>query len=401
MSAPTVERGPATPNQTQAMVRAEPVHAQLEPFQPRDLVEARDLAKELAQATILPKHLRNAPADVYATLIYGRELGLSPMQSILGIHMIEGRPSLSAQTAVALVKRSPLCEYFVQVESTDLRAKYETMRKGDPNAIELTYTIEQATQAGLVKKTSTGADSNWLKHPAAMLRARASLQLARDVYPDIIQNVYTEDELDEIRDRVEAEKITAPPPPPPVVPKPAPTTSTAPQSNASRAGEAPARVAPRAAEGAPISVPAAARASTTGSVGSAPPPPPRAETAAGPMDDIDPNFRGDPLPPTPAPKEADARGEASDVDELVAIAGTAPTLAELAAVGMRVAALSKDDKEWLAPFWVDGLIRVLDTGPEADVERVFAEIAKYRKAKRMSAAQEAKAAAIYQARTAK
>lgn len=203
-------------NENTALVVRPP---QAEPFEPENLGQALELSKELAQATVIPTNLRNKPADVYAILLLGRDLGLSPMQSILGIHCIEGRPSVSAQTAVALVKRSPLCKFFRAIESTPTRATYETWRVGEPEAQRLTYTIEDAARAKLTGKNT------WQAHPAAMLRARAAMAIARDVYPDVIGHLYDEDELDEIRDRASQERMVAPPPPKITAP-PAPARDT-------------------------------------------------------------------------------------------------------------------------------------------------------------------------------
>ena len=70
-----------------------------------------------------------------------------------------------------------------------------TKRKGDPDPISLSYTIDQAEQAGLLKPTRSGKPSNWQKMPRQMLRARAKSELARLVYPDLLAGLYTPDEL--------------------------------------------------------------------------------------------------------------------------------------------------------------------------------------------------------------
>jgi len=92
--------------------------------------------------------------------------------------------------------------FFRCVESTDERAAYSTQRKGDPEPTTLTFTLAQAKQAGLVQ-----AGGNWAKYPAAMLRARASSALARDVYPDLLLGCYEEDEGQEIAGPRELEPL--------------------------------------------------------------------------------------------------------------------------------------------------------------------------------------------------
>ncbi len=161
------------------------------PFVPSSIEEASSLAERLSRSALLPDALKGKPADVLVTLITGHELGLSPMQSVRGLHVVKGRAVMSADLAVALVKRSDACVSFRLVESSDKVAIYETERKGEGKT-RLEYTIQQATQAGLA------GGGNWRRHPAAMLRARCSLALARAVYPDLVLGVYDPDEAKEM-----------------------------------------------------------------------------------------------------------------------------------------------------------------------------------------------------------
>lgn len=153
--------------------------------------QVKDFAKSAIQSKLLPPGV-DTPEKAFVIIVTGQELGLSPMQSLRGIHVIQGRPVLSAQLIVALAKRSNFCEYFKLVESTAEKATYETRRAGDPSPTTLSYTIEEAKRAGLVGKDV------WRNHPASMLRARCAAALARDVYPDVLLGVYEEDEGREI-----------------------------------------------------------------------------------------------------------------------------------------------------------------------------------------------------------
>lgn len=228
------------------------VHYQAEPssalvptdssLQPATLGQLQEFAKTFAVSQLLPKHLRDKPADVAITVLYGRELGLTPMQAIQGIHVIEGKPSLSAAMAVALVKRSPLCEFFELVESSAKIATYETQRKGARSPSRMSFTIEEAQAAGLYP----GKD-NWKKYPAAMLRSRAALSLARDVYPDVVANIISEDEADDLRGTPPSAFVA----PPPAAVAPAPFKAPANTIEAT-SGPVPARAEPAPAADAPL-----------------------------------------------------------------------------------------------------------------------------------------------------
>jgi hypothetical protein len=163
------------------------------PFEPENLEDAVALSQKLAGSNLLPMALRKRPEDVLVTLLAGREMGLSPMQAIRNIHVIEGRPTMSAELMVAQCLRHPeICELFEMVESTAVQATFAAKRQGRP-AKKLTYSLEDAKVAGLANR------DNWRKSPKAMLRARAASALARAVFPDLVAGVYEIDEGDDIR----------------------------------------------------------------------------------------------------------------------------------------------------------------------------------------------------------
>lgn len=188
-------------------------------LEPQSLAEAEQFARRLSESSLMPQSLRGKPADVLVVMLTGRELGVSPLTALRSIHVVQGRPVLDAALIVAMVKRSPACLYFQLVESNDQRATYETQRRGDPKPTSMTYTYEQAQRAGLTSK------DNWKHHTAAMLRARASSALARAVYPDLVLNVLTEDEAEEIQAREPRGSVTVEESP--ATPKPAPDVTDA------------------------------------------------------------------------------------------------------------------------------------------------------------------------------
>lgn len=159
---------------------------------PRSMGQARTLAKDMFQSRMFSAY--GNPQGVLSTIMVGRELGIPAMASLRAIHIIEGRHSLSAQLMVALVLKSGFAEYFDPEEFDEKHAVFVTKRRGGRKEIRLVHTIEMAMTAGLVKP-----NSNWIKVPTDMLVSRAQSRLCRLVYPDIIINLYTPDELAELR----------------------------------------------------------------------------------------------------------------------------------------------------------------------------------------------------------
>ena len=155
--------------------------------------EACLLAKRLHQSRMFDGY--GTPQGVLSTVMLGRELGLPAMAALRSVHIIEGKHALSADLMVALVLKSGLAEYFQLIESTDTLCTFETHRKGAPKPTSLTYTIEEAEQAGLLKPTRSGKPSNWMKMQKIMLTHRAKSGLGRLVYPDVLAGLYTPEEL--------------------------------------------------------------------------------------------------------------------------------------------------------------------------------------------------------------
>jgi hypothetical protein len=156
-------------------------------FEPSDVESAFHLADLLVRSKLLPRSL-STPEAAFTVIMAGRELGLTAMQSLRSLHVIEGKPVMSADLMMALCLRSPVCERFRLVESTDTKATFEAKRIGQ-EPVRMSFTIEQAKAAKLVDK------DNWKKYPAALLRARCIAALARVVFADLMLGIYDTDEI--------------------------------------------------------------------------------------------------------------------------------------------------------------------------------------------------------------
>ena len=126
--------------------------------------------------------------SVVIALQLGAELGFTPMQSLRTIAVIQGRPVPSADGCVAAVTASGRCDYFREVETTDTHSTWETLRRGDAQPRQFTFTIDDARRAGLTHR------DHWQAYPKRMLAARAKKYLAQDTYPDIIGGLISAEE---------------------------------------------------------------------------------------------------------------------------------------------------------------------------------------------------------------
>lgn len=135
-------------------------------------------------------------AQCVVKMIAGRELGLPPLASMNGFHIIQGKPVPNAITQGALIKRSGRYNYRVIEHDDDhcTLAFYERNGEGWVELGRSTFTLDDARRAGL----TTGANKhNWASYPRNMLFSRAMSNGVRWYCSDVTNGpVYTPEELD-------------------------------------------------------------------------------------------------------------------------------------------------------------------------------------------------------------
>ena len=156
--------------------------------QAASLPDKIEYARFLAKSGLLPKDFREHPENILYAYEYGELLGLHPMAAITGIHVIEGKPSISAGLISALVRRAG---HRIRVEGNGEKARCQITRSDDPGfTYSAIWDMDRAKQAGLL------ARSNWQRYTAAMLKARAVSECARDACQEVLLGMqYTPDEL--------------------------------------------------------------------------------------------------------------------------------------------------------------------------------------------------------------
>ena len=133
-------------------------------------------------------------AQMVVKILAGAEYGLSPVQAATGIHIVEGKVTLSANTQAALIKRSGKYTYRV-VEMTDERCEiafFEINRPGDDwtEIGRSSFSMADAKKAGLADRQT------WKRYPRNMLFARALSNGATWYCGDVFNSpVYDPDEL--------------------------------------------------------------------------------------------------------------------------------------------------------------------------------------------------------------
>ena len=169
------------------------------PIWPKSLKEAEQLAQLVFDAKLAPKGFGSAKACLVG-ILFGMELGLSPMAALQKIAIIDGRPTLWGDAALALVQSSGLLgsfcesiEQHIDPSTNHLRwiATCSLTRANLKDPITRTFTSDDAKRAGLWQKPGP-----WSQYPKRMLTIRARAFALRDAFPDILAGLYIREELD-------------------------------------------------------------------------------------------------------------------------------------------------------------------------------------------------------------
>lgn len=128
-----------------------------------------------------------------AAMLAGDEIGLSPMQALKAIDVIEGSPALNALSQRALVQAHGHEVWVAERRGGERRAVSVTVRgkrKGSDHIEEVTWSWDRATQARLTGK------KNWQDNPEAMCVARATSEVCRLIAADVLMGLaYSSEEL--------------------------------------------------------------------------------------------------------------------------------------------------------------------------------------------------------------
>jgi hypothetical protein len=149
---------------------------------------AGELSEVIANTEFVPRGLRGNQPAILAAILYGHEVGIGPMQSLAKIAVIDGRPTLAAEAQRALILAAGH-ELWIE-ESTNSRATVAGRRRGDKQTSRVTWTLDDAKRARIAGKP------NWQAYPRQMLLARASAELAKAIFADVIAGLAATEELD-------------------------------------------------------------------------------------------------------------------------------------------------------------------------------------------------------------
>jgi hypothetical protein len=200
---------------------------------PENMADLYIVAQRIAISGLAPKDF-NTPERVFVALEMGLELGLPMMAALRSIAVVNGRPSIYGDAALALVRASGVCDYYLEIASNT-----ETHALAEQLAVALEYDDRQLTKAIRLKIAEAGVRMNrqaedfgytsisrrsgavtsivrrftiadakrgglwgksgpWTQYPERMLMWRSRGFNLRDNFGDILQGLYTTEEATDL-----------------------------------------------------------------------------------------------------------------------------------------------------------------------------------------------------------
>jgi hypothetical protein len=167
-------------------------------FAPATITEAMEFSKMLADSSMVPRAYQGKPQDIMVCVQWGYEIGLAPMQALQNIAVINGKPSVYGDAAMALVQASAVCEdvqeYFEGEGTPNPIAVCVAKRRGRKEVVAK-FSVEDAKRAGLWGKTGP-----WQAYPKRMMQMRARGFALRDAFPDVLKGLITAEEAQDYPD---------------------------------------------------------------------------------------------------------------------------------------------------------------------------------------------------------
>ena len=170
-------------------------------IQPTSFSELQTYAQLIANSSFCPKAMKGKAGDVLIAIQMGGEVGLSPVQALQNIAVINGRPSIYGDAAMALVQAHPACEDVVESFDEDtMTATCIVTRKGQKPHTS-TFSRKDAEKAHL-----WGKQGPWTEYTRRMLQMRARGFALRDKFPDALKGLITQEEAQDYPKVTIAEK---------------------------------------------------------------------------------------------------------------------------------------------------------------------------------------------------
>jgi hypothetical protein len=151
----------------------------------------------LAKSKMIPVSIQGKPEDIFAILVMGAEIGIKPMQALNSINVIQGKPTISPQLMMAMIRgKLPGCIIDIKQNPATETVTCKTARSKEDLEAGLFY--EAAWDMLRADKMGLSMKDNYKKQAKTMLTWRAVAESCRMTFPDIIMGLYVPEEFQDL-----------------------------------------------------------------------------------------------------------------------------------------------------------------------------------------------------------
>lgn len=158
----------------------------------RSLTDLKEFSEFLSKSSLIPKGYVGKPADIAVGILYGHELGFSPLGALQSIAVINGNPGMYGDAPLALVRSRGLLEWIKEEwDDSTKTATCKIKRVGDPSTYEGSFSIKDAERIGLANRDT------YKNYGKRMCQFRARSFPLRDAFGDVLKGMRQAEELEE------------------------------------------------------------------------------------------------------------------------------------------------------------------------------------------------------------
>lgn len=189
---------PAPTKKAEQEIMAMEASGDVQAIIPRTIEEAFRLAQYIVHAGLAPESYKNDPKKVVIGILKSLEVGLPPITGMSNIMIVNNRPAIWGDAALALIQsKGAVHNTEVVWEGTsgqpDWTCIFRIWRKGQANPYEGKFSRQMAERAKLLTKPGP-----WLSYPDRMLFNRARAFAIRDGFADCLAGLAIVEEVQDI-----------------------------------------------------------------------------------------------------------------------------------------------------------------------------------------------------------
>lgn len=162
---------------------------------PTTFAEATKFAEMIAQSDFCPKEMRGKPGNVMVAMQFGAEVGLPGLQALQNIAVINGKPSIYGDAALAVIRAHPRFASIHERDPGEALTKGEgrcEIQTRDGIRVVRTFSTDEAKKANLWSKPGP-----WSQYPGRMLQMRARSFAMRDALPEALKGLSIREEVED------------------------------------------------------------------------------------------------------------------------------------------------------------------------------------------------------------